>query len=162
MDYMIDSTNLNAVEGTKKSDYSALAQRVTQAEGTLNSIGTRVSNLENKTWALAGSVNFGTAGSVAAFYLDVPVNGKQDLFIRIDSGKSSAQGKYNIGFFVPIAALTGTTAQDRLTLATIQAAASNHFTVDAFIYSANVVRLNTIQVNGLSPDTGCTVYAYTR
>lgn len=162
MNYMINSSNLDAVEGTKKSDYTALAERVTNAEGTLSAVGNRVTALEEKEWTLAGSVNYNDAGSVANFFLDVPVNGKQDLFIRIDSGKASAQGKYNIGFYLPVVALTGTTAQSRLTLATMQAAAANHFTCDAFIYSSNVVRLNTIQVNGLSPDSACTVYAYTR
>lgn len=157
MDYMIDSTNLNKVEGTKKSDYDSLAQRVGQAENTLNGVGNRVTALEEKVWALAGSMNTQQAAN-----LDISVSGKSEIFLRIDTGKTSTQGKYNIGFYLPVLALDGTSASERLTLTTVQSTASGHITVDAFIYSANVVRFNTVRLNGGSLDVAATLYAYTR
>lgn len=157
MDYMIDSSNLNKVEGTKKSDFTDLTNRVSQAENALSGLASTVETLGNNVWALAGTMTDYQLES-----LDVPINGKQEIFVRIDTGKASIQGEYNIGYYLPVIALNGTSAQSRLTLTNVQGTAAKNITIDVFIYSPNVARFNTILLNGGSLDTHCTVYVYTK
>ena len=164
-EYVIDKTNLDLVEGVNKTTFDALAQRVTDAEGALTTAQGDITTLKQKEWALAGHQTLQEAGGATNWFLDVSVVGKTELFVRINTAKASSYGNgpYNIGWYLPLIALSDTDATHRYTFANSAADASNHYTVQAFIYSANVVRVIGVRNNGVTPsETGCNLMVYLR
>lgn len=163
-EYVIDKTTLDLVEGVKKTAFDSLAQRVTDAEGTLTTVQGDVADLKEKTWELAAHQTLNEAGGSANWRVDVSTVGKTEMIVRIDTAKSdSINGKYNLFWHLPIIALEGTDTTHRVTLADVAASAANHYAVQCFNYSANVVRVIGPTVNGVSPsETGCNLMVYTR
>ena len=94
MNYMINSSNLDKVEGTDKTDYTALAGRVTTAEEDIDALEAHAS------WQLAGSC----VGNVSAG-VNVPRTATE-IFVKI--GDTSGGGAF-VTDFMPVAAVLAET-----------------------------------------------------
>ena len=94
MDYMIDSANLNKVEGTKKSDYNSLVERVGTAEDDIDALEAHAS------WQLAGSCVGNSSAGVSVPRTAV------EIFVKI--GDTSGGGAF-VTDFMPVAAVLAET-----------------------------------------------------